>query len=624
MHRYVLISILLGFLLCLTASAMPLDKIHPALRAKMLSAEQEEFIPVTFKLSESFDTHGFMQRTQDLTKQERRALLIKEASAFAAERQHGILTALNLAKAEGAAEEIRPLWIVNMITARVHKEKIDSLAVFDQIEKVSWNRKFPHEMLQDAAVAPPDGAADALSWSVDKINSPAVWALGFEGQGVVLANIDSGTDYTHPDLASHIWNNADEIPNNNIDDDNNGYIDDTLGWDFENNDKDPMDTYGHGTSTAGIAVGDGTNGTQTGVAPKADLMVLRVGDETDHMAAQQYAITNGADVATSSYSFKWYFSPRPDYHAFRDASVMELAAGLFHNNSSSNDGTSVGIPWNISAPACCPPPWLHPQQTLVGDVGGTLGVGGTESDDSHYSPSPTGPSTWENLTIYDSSYPNPQNPAYWDYPYSVNPQGLIKVDVCCPTGGCPSTTIGGGYTTSFSGTSAATPHSGGASALIVCANPSITPEKICQAIKMNAKDLGAPGLDTLYGAGRMDVYEAVINVLSTFLADNPNPALGTNVTMNLKGPAESEYIMLFSFTLGKVVFPRIVTLDIYPPYLLLQSGYLNSAGEASFTFHVPNNPAHSGLKLYFQSVVDDTGGASGLYLASLHETVTIQ
>ncbi len=624
MGRFFLFFLAAGLLLTLTASATPVDKIHPALRAKMLAADEFEFIPINIRLTEEFDTYAFMDRTMQLSWMDRRALLIKEASAFAAERQNSILDGLKEAEAAGHAKNTLNLWIVNMVHTRIQKGLVEQFAALYEVQEISWDRPYKAEELHDSIPGGGDGA-DAISWSVEKIQAPDVWALGFTGQDVVVANLDSGSDYTHPDLKDHIWKNPGEIPNNGIDDDNNGFVDDTMGWDFENNDNDPQDSGGHGTQTAGIVCGDGTKGTQTGVAPDAHLMILRIGGEALHMAGQQYAIENGAHVATSSYSYKWYFSPKPNYHAFRDASVKELAASLFHTNSTSNSGTSVGVPWNVSAPALCPSPWLDPAHRGIGGVAGTLGIGGSEQDDTHYSPSPTGPSAWEDIKKYDPGYPHSQNPNYWDYPYNGSTKkGLMKPDVACPTGGVPSTTMGGGYTSSFSGTSAATPHGGGAACLLVSANPLITPEKICQALKVNAKDLGSPGLDVLFGSGRINVYEAVINVLTPLLADNKNPPLGSTVTLDLEGPAGKAYVILLSLDLGKSVIPGVLTLDIAPPFLIMQQGALDGAGQAQLKLPLPKKPSFSGIQLHFQSIVDDTLGATGLYLVSLHETVTLQ
>jgi len=82
------------------------------------------------------------------------------------------------------------------------------------------------------------------------IDAPEAWEIATGDRRIVIADIDTGVDYTHPDLADNIWKNPGEIPNNGVDDDQNGYIDDVMGWDFANNDNDPMDDFGHGTHVA--------------------------------------------------------------------------------------------------------------------------------------------------------------------------------------------------------------------------------------------------------------------------------------------------------------------------------------------------------------------------------------
>ena len=78
------------------------------------------------------------------------------------------------------------------------------------------------------------------------IDALEAWQLPYGNAAVVVGIIDSGVDYYHPDLADKIWSNTGEIPGNGIDDDHNGYVDDIRGWDFANNDRDPMDDLGHG------------------------------------------------------------------------------------------------------------------------------------------------------------------------------------------------------------------------------------------------------------------------------------------------------------------------------------------------------------------------------------------
>lgn len=123
---------------------------------------------------------------------------------------------------------------------------------------------------------------------------------------VVVAVIDTGVDYNHPDLCNNIWHNAAEIPNNGIDDDQNGYIDDCIGWDFVGNDTDPMDDNGHGTHVAGIIAAENNNIGITGVAYGCNVMCLKAGNldgyftESDVIKAIQYAFDNGASVINMS------------------------------------------------------------------------------------------------------------------------------------------------------------------------------------------------------------------------------------------------------------------------------------------------------------------------------------
>ncbi|MBF0386083.1 MAG: S8 family serine peptidase [Candidatus Omnitrophica bacterium] len=152
-------------------------------------------------------------------------------------------------------------------------------------------------------------------WTMKRINlinetGESAWDLTRGGE-TVIAVIDSGADYTHPELADNIWVNTKEIPENGIDDDNNGYVDDIRGWNFAGNDNEVMDSdFGHGTWVSGIIAAKGNNSYGIiGVAPEAKIMPLKTSYSPSNLspiseliAAIDYALENGADIINISLS----------------------------------------------------------------------------------------------------------------------------------------------------------------------------------------------------------------------------------------------------------------------------------------------------------------------------------
>ncbi len=459
------------------------------------------------------------------------------------------------------------------------------------------------------------------------LQAPDLWALGFNGQGVSILNIDDGVDTTHPDLANRVWANPND-PVDGVDNDNNGFIDDFMGWDFIDDDNDPSTALTHGTNTSGIMVGDGASGIfQTGMAPGAKMAVARIGGSTDHWAAQQWGISVGIDCSSSSHSYKWYFNPQPDYHMHRVVEEMVLAAGIIHANSIGNDGSSPAapIPFNISAPGLVPAPWLHPVQLQQGvSAGGVMSCGGIIVDESHYVPSGSGPVAWEDITIYAPDYPHAQDPAFFDFPvggFGGSGQGLIKPDVVTFTN-VVTTTNGVGYNSSFGGTSASTPHLGGSLALLLSAQPLAAPRHVAQALQRSAKDLGAPGKDNLFGAGKVQVRDAALRLLGIVKASELNPTRGSQVSFTTYGSVGEFFVTLWSLNLGAAPFAGGV-LDLGAPFFILQAGKLRPLGN-EVTVMVPHSPALIDVSVHFQSVQDDTGGLTGQVLFSTVESVVIR
>jgi len=166
--------------------------------------------------------------------------------------------------------------------------------------------------------AEPDGLMHALGqtttwgWSDVKADT-AVSTNGATGSGVIVAVVDSGVDYNHEDLANNMWVNTGETPNNGIDDDGNGYIDDYHGYDFIGSlyttiapDNDPQDEAGHGTHVAGIIAAEnnalGVRGVATGVKimPVKVLDIQGTGFDSDIVSGIEYAVDNGANIINLS------------------------------------------------------------------------------------------------------------------------------------------------------------------------------------------------------------------------------------------------------------------------------------------------------------------------------------
>lgn len=154
----------------------------------------------------------------------------------------------------------------------------------------------------------------------------SAWDRNTGSDAVVMAVVDSGVDYGHPDLAGRIWHNPGEIPDNGLDDDGNGYIDDTIGWDFVSasadavypgedpgpEDNDPSDFSGHGTHVSGIMAAATNNGFgMAGATWQGRVMCLRAGyvtsdglgylSDIDAARAIIYAAANGAHIINLSW-----------------------------------------------------------------------------------------------------------------------------------------------------------------------------------------------------------------------------------------------------------------------------------------------------------------------------------
>ncbi|MBN1167299.1 MAG: S8 family serine peptidase [Methanospirillaceae archaeon] len=295
------------------------------------------------------------------------------------------------------------------------------------------------------------GTADA------DIDAPEAWAHTTGSSSVVVAVIDTGIDYTHPDLAANIWRNPGEIPGNGIDDDNNGYIDDINGWDFVTNDNDPMDDQGHGTHCAGTIAAVGNNGIGVaGVTWKTKLMPLKFldangqGDTLGALNAINYARMMGADILSCSWGST--AQSQAMYDTFSEVpGLIVCAAG---NQGSDND--QIGhYPSNF-------------------DLSWIIAVAATTKTDS--------------LAGF-SNY------------------GKTMVDVAAPGDSIASCGPGSKYVY-MSGTSMATPHVSGLAALLKAVKPGLSAVQMKNLIIQGVDPLSSLSAKTVSG-GRINAYNSI-------------------------------------------------------------------------------------------------------------------
>ncbi|NBT14718.1 MAG: subtilase, partial [Planctomycetia bacterium] len=306
----------------------------------------------------------------------------------------------------------------------------------------------------DFAIAPtalPNDPSFSRLWGLRNVGQPAAagvadiraetaWNTTTGSRNVVVAVIDTGVDYTHPDLAANIWTNPREIAGDGIDNDGNGLVDDLRGWDFANNDANPMDDNGHGTHVAGTIGATGNNGAGvTGVNWAVSILPLKF------LTASGSGSTSSA-IAAVNYATQMR----------RDFGVNIVAT----NNSWGGGGFSSILRDAIDA----------------GGRAGILFVAAAGNDGANADVTPQYPASYPGTSIISVAATTRDNTLA-----SFSNYGLTSVDVAAPGSGIYSTVPGNAYAT-YSGTSMATPHVAGTVALLAAAYPTANAAQIRSAI----------------------------------------------------------------------------------------------------------------------------------------------
>ncbi|MCX6811287.1 MAG: S8 family peptidase [Candidatus Berkelbacteria bacterium] len=303
-------------------------------------------------------------------------------------------------------------------------------------------------------------------WGIKKIQSASAWDLSTGSRNVVVAVIDTGVDYTNPELVQNIWVNSDEIAGNGFDDDHNGYIDDYYGYDFYNYDGDPMDDHAHGTHCSGTigALGNNNIGV-VGVNWQVKIMAAKFlssggsGYTSDAVSAIHYAVDNGANVLSNSWGGGGFDQSLQDAINYAYAHNVSFIAAAGNSNANATNF----YPCSYNNVVCIAATDYQDQKASFSNYGNTVDLSAPGVD-------------------------------------------ILSLKSSHATYSC--TTVGGNYCR-MSGTSMATPHVAGLAALVLAYRPGSSPDTVFDYMRNGADDLGSSGKDIYFGYGRINSYRTL-------------------------------------------------------------------------------------------------------------------
>ncbi|HEY0867996.1 MAG TPA: S8 family peptidase [Fimbriimonas sp.] len=413
-------------------------------------------------------------------------------------------------------------------------------------------------------------------WHPKAIKADTAWDLSLGSDSAVVAILDTGVNVAHPDLSANAWSNAGEIAGNGLDDDGNGYVDDVNGFDFAYNDNDPDDVHGHGTACAGLAAAVGDNAAGViGVAPRARIMALKVANDSGYFYASATvpAYLYGAKMGARVYSMSYY----ADGVSRTERSALQWAAqqGVLPFAAAGNDAT------------------VYPFYPAVYEFVVAVAALNTDLSKAWFS-------DWGS----------------W-------------VDVSAPGVALWTTTNGGGYTSSFAGTSGACPVAAGVAALLFGANPAATPARVRNAILETAtlQDQAPFGEFTNYGmvnarsALRYLSHPSLFTTKSTkvrWISPIGSAPAGTNVRARVYG----RNLQNATASVGGVAATRIAASKDWFDYQLPSTGGKTAIASDGATYVSTAPPVSTGYVYPLIEASAKGSSVTGGYFESLRQDGT--
>ncbi|WP_221563727.1 S8 family peptidase [Alkalihalobacillus sp. TS-13] len=469
------------------------NKVSKSLQNQFKDEDQVTFL---IKFNEQVDTQKVSKNAiekaekQKLTPYKKelaqRSAVVSALRSTAIETQGNVKQFLEKQKASKAVKDYQSFFIVNAMAVTANKEVMEQLAAFPEVAKVLPNEVRQLQPMPETTKASTQPKADvknetnSIEWNIERVGAPAVWDMGIDGSGTVVANIDTGVQWDHPGLVEQYrgYDAANpDAPSHEM-----NWFDATAGQDT------PYDDQGHGTHTMGTMVGaepDGSN--QVGVAPGAKWIAVKAftaagGTDVDLLEAGEWIIAPtdadgnlhpemAPDVVNNSWGGgpgldEWY---RPMVQNWRAADIFpEFSAG---NTTIFNPGG----PGSIATPANYPE---------------SFATGATDINDNLASFSLEGPSPYDE----------------------------IKPDVSAPGVNIRSTVPGSAYEGGWNGTSMAGPHVSAVVALLRQVDSSLTVDEIEEILLSTAEPMTngeyPESPNNGFGYGLVNAFDAVSSVIS--------------------------------------------------------------------------------------------------------------
>lgn len=442
-------------------------KVDERLRARLADLDDQTRVELILRLSPRADLEEV---------QFQRDAVVQRLKAAAGSQD---LVVDPLAKAGFSV--LKRFWIMNALLVEGPPGQVGDITKLAQVQRILDN--FDVSLVDGEPISPAVQAEGAVTWGLEKVGSGRVWSeFGVEGDGVRVCVSDTGVDISHPDLSGRMWSDI------------SGNLEFPGGWiefDSAGNpvlDSTPHDTQGHGTHTSGTVLGGQASGIAIGMAPRASLMHALV------------LPGGGGSFSQVIAGIEWCVSPTDDQGnpAGQPADVHSMSWGAsgYYSNEMVDPLRNSYFAGTVPVAAA-----------------GNCGLGCTGSPGNSFDALAIGASDVDDLIASFSSGEVVQK-LYWSSPPADWPEEWMVPLISAPGVSVLSSLPGGTYQ-AWSGTSMATPHVAGCSALMRSANPTLTPADIRNGLVNTARwfDTYQPSPpDPRYGWGRMDCFAAVESV----------------------------------------------------------------------------------------------------------------